>query len=178
MKERWIKGWRGLYSVTSAGDVYGYKRGRRRLKLHANNSGYFLVTLHRNYQRVTFPVHRLVAQTFLGHSRKCVNHKDGNKQNNKVNNLEWCTHAENIRHALRHGRLPFGENHWHSKLTAKKINFIREASSIYSGAYLAKRLKVSPSCICKIRNNLAWKQEKLMKLKEKYDGRKKQTSLQ
>ena len=50
-------------------------------------------------------IHRVIAETFIPNPNNlpCVNHKDGNKQNNRVDNLEWCTHSENTLHSFRTG---------------------------------------------------------------------------
>lgn len=157
MKELWIANWEHLYSVTEDGEVFGYQRGKRKIKGQINNSGYLLVMLQRDYERWAVSVHRLVVQTFLGPSHGDVNHKDGNKLNNKVSNLEWCSHLENMRHGFKGGRFPLGEKQWQSKLEPKDIHFIRDNPKSYTNAQLARRYKVSPSCICKIRKRLAWK---------------------
>lgn len=67
--------------------------------------GYYKVSLTHNGKLKTFLVHQLVAQTFISNPKnyKIINHKDGNKLNNSVENLEWCTQKENVRHAVKHG---------------------------------------------------------------------------
>jgi hypothetical protein len=70
-----------------------FKRGQR--------GCYERVTLCKNNKTSRFMVHRLVAQCFIPnpHNKKCVNHMDGNAGNNRLDNLEWCTHSENERHS-------------------------------------------------------------------------------
>lgn len=82
------------YSVQSNGDVFN-KFGK---KLKPNNvHGYLQLDLRINKLRKTIYVHRLMAECFIENkdNKPCVNHIDGNKLNNQVKNLEWCTHKEN-----------------------------------------------------------------------------------
>lgn len=74
------------------------------LKPWVQNSGYEVVTLHCKKIQRDFLVHRLVAQTFLipEEHQTDINHKDGNKRNNKLDNLEYTTRSENIRHSVDH----------------------------------------------------------------------------
>lgn len=69
------------------------------------NKGYYVVSLGR---KESVSLHRLVAMTFLDNPNnyQCINHIDGNKQNNKVNNLEWCDYSQNLIHAYKHGLNP------------------------------------------------------------------------
>lgn len=102
----------------------------RELEQWKNRRGYPMVSLwifNRGTQRV---VHRLVAYAFLGpppSPRHQVNHRDGAKTNNRLDNLEWVTPQENIRHAFDTGlnRGPVGELSPNSKLTAEDIRNIR-----------------------------------------------------
>ena len=75
------------------------------LSTRTNNSGYVKVDLTKNKNRKTFSVHRLVAETFIPNLKNLpqVNHKDGNKLNNNVDNLEWCDAFQNQQHALETG---------------------------------------------------------------------------
>ena len=70
-----------------------------------NEKGYLSVELWCNYKRKVKKIHRLVAETFIKNPffKKEINHKDGNKKNNCVENLEWCTRSENMSHAYRTG---------------------------------------------------------------------------
>ncbi len=68
-----------------------------------NNFGYLIVHLRKNNKSHTKTIHRLVLESFIGKSELVINHKDGNKLNNKLNNLEYCTISENGKHAWRTG---------------------------------------------------------------------------
>jgi len=99
-----IKDFEDRYFVSVNGEVYS-KKTKRLLKPLENEKGYLSVELWRNYKRVVKKIHRLVAETFLENPRnlKEINHKDGNKQNNRAENLEWCTRSENLKHAYKMG---------------------------------------------------------------------------
>ena len=105
-----IEGWEGLYQVSSGGAVRGLRNkngvGSGEYVLNpAKQRGYLYVILSKGGERVTKRVHRLVAETFLtrGSSDLVVNHKDGNKLNNQISNLEWVTQAQNNQHAYDNG---------------------------------------------------------------------------
>jgi len=91
-----------FFRVTKEGKQYPVKS--RLLKQYEHN-GYLHVNLPKNGRYKRFRVHRLVAAAFLPntYNKPAVNHIDGNKQNNNVDNLEWCTPSENTRHALANG---------------------------------------------------------------------------
>ena len=95
------------YYVTDTGELYtrNYKRtGRiKKMSLTKYKDWYFGVVLYNNEMRCRKKVHRLVAEAFIPNpeNKPCVNHKDGNKLNNCVENLEWCTYSENNLHAFR-----------------------------------------------------------------------------
>lgn len=98
-----IPGYEGLYGVTRSGRVYSYKRNIFLSETKPRSRWeYVLVGLYKDGRQKLFGVHRLVALTFIPNPNnlQIVNHKDGNKQNNCVENLEWCTQKENVAHAL------------------------------------------------------------------------------
>lgn len=111
MKEIWkdIVGYERLYQISNLGRVkslnYNGTKKEKVLKPTLNDNGYYVVYLYKNKRRKTIRVHRLVAETFISNSKNKpqVNHKDGNKQNNGVENLEWCTNQDNVRHAVKNG---------------------------------------------------------------------------
>jgi hypothetical protein len=141
-----VDGYAGIYSVTREGMVYSH-RGGRFLRLSLDNYGYRKVSLQVDCQRKTPKVHRLVAMAFLPNPNNLplVNHKDLNKQNNTVDNLEWCDHKHNTRHAAAAGAtLSFRRR----KLSESDLIQIRELSA--AGAPIndiARLIGVSYGCI-------------------------------
>lgn len=106
-----ICGWEGRYEVSAQGEIRSWYYGKKRLdkpitrKLKVDKHGYFVVCLKANGVSKTCTVHRLVAMAFLPNPNGLtqINHKDGNKLNNAVQNLEWCSPQVNIQHAYKHG---------------------------------------------------------------------------
>ena len=116
-KEIWkdVVGYEGLYQVSTLGNTKSLKKQKwnrfvyitqpeKRLK-QRNIKGYYVVRLTKNGKYKNIGVHRLVAQAFIPNPDNLpqVNHKDGNKQNNCVENLEWCTSSYNVKHAFDTG---------------------------------------------------------------------------
>lgn len=111
-----IKGYEGLYQISNFGNVKALEKsvwnGKTNLyfpeiirKPNFDKDGYLNITLSKNSKAKTFKIHRLVAKAFIDNPGNLpeVNHKDGNKSNNFVNNLEWITRSENQKHAFRIG---------------------------------------------------------------------------
>lgn len=97
------------YYVTDTGDVYSRNGTGRFVKLkklagRPNYRPYYYVRLYdKNHIGSNCAIHRIVAQAFIPNpeNKPCVNHKDGNKHNNNVSNLEWCTYSENSVHSIK-----------------------------------------------------------------------------
>lgn len=109
MNEIWkdIEGFEGFYQISNAGRVKSlcqpkqyHKPKENILKPSISNTGYYQVTLYKNTKRKKFLVHRLVALAFIPNPNDYphINHKDENKLNNSVENLEWCTALYNNRY--------------------------------------------------------------------------------
>ena len=110
-----VKGFEGLYEVSNIGNVYSH-RLKRNLMLSADKLGYIRIGLERTNRKdiKNFYVHRLVANAFIEnpHNKPFINHKDENKKNNSVENLEWCTHKENMNYGTRNNRISINnKNH-------------------------------------------------------------------
>jgi hypothetical protein len=129
------------------------------LKQSLNPCGYLYVHLGRNKQ---CSVHRLVAQAFIPNplNKRCINHINGIKTDNRVENLEWCTHKENERHSKDIlGNDKTGENNGNSLLKEFQVKEIRNKyiPRKYSIFKLAKEYRVSHGLIHLIITNKIWK---------------------
>lgn len=102
-----IPGFEMYYAADRAGNIYSV-RGNKRLRPSKGRDGYLKVTFSINNERFTRQVHRLVAQTFIGPANGHeVNHKNGIRSDNRLENLEWLSRNDNQKHAFRElGRKP------------------------------------------------------------------------
>lgn len=145
-----IQGYEGLYQVNSLGEIKSlshktqnrqgvYYTNNKILKSTLNNKGYLTVKLTKQGKQKGFKIHRLVAIAFIKNELNLpqVNHKDENKENNKVDNLEWCTNKYNANYGTKakrqgdkikgknnpmYGKSTFGnKGHKHSEETKRKI---------------------------------------------------------
>ena len=158
--ESWIKV-NDFIEISNLGNI---KSHGKILKGEIANNGYKRVHVSNNGQEYKLYHHQLVAKAFIPNSdnKPCVNHKDGNKLNNKVENLEWCTYGENLKHAYAIGlRDSKGELNTQAKLTEDQVRHIRKIykkHDKFNNSYkLAEKYNVSPKCIMSIVNYKTWK---------------------
>ncbi|WP_025846601.1 NUMOD4 domain-containing protein [Paenibacillus ehimensis] len=166
-----IRGFENKYQISSYGRVRrieGYDQVRRKsgllflrprkgrvLKGCKHTGGYLTVQLGRGGRRY---IHRLVAEAFIPNplGKPSVNHKDGCKENNSVENLEWATYSENQFHAKETGLAPLAEAHPQSKLSNIDVQFIREHyrpfDPVLGAKALGNRFGVAKSIISRIAN--------------------------
>lgn len=117
MQEIWkdIEGYEGLYQASNLGQIKSiqyfnhannksYTRNKI-LKPIINEKGYYRVDLYKERKSKRFRIHRLIAKTFIPNPNNFpeVNHINGNKKDNCINNLEWCTHKHNMKEAYKLG---------------------------------------------------------------------------
>lgn len=113
---RGVVGYEDCYMVSNKGNVkskdryvfngkVNYFKEGRKISIAKSDTGYGIVSLYKNGKAKMFKVHRLVAMSFIENieEKRFVNHKDGDKLNNFIENLEWVTHSENISHAYNKG---------------------------------------------------------------------------
>lgn len=141
----------------------GYIVPDKELKHSPNGTGYSRVSMNLEGKNKMYFVHRLVARCFVPNpdNLQVVNHKDGNKLNNRAENLEWVTSSENNRHAIRTGLkkplVMYGEKNTNSRFTDEEVAWIREnyvyGSKTHGQCALAKRFGVTQSSIWSIVHN-------------------------
>jgi len=167
MIEKWksIEGYDGVYEVSNTGKIFrkiACRKAKSRLIGHLSPQGYQFVVLCKNKIKSKHPVHRLIAQYFIGNPPKnkySINHKDGNKLNNISSNLEYCSQKENTRHAIKNGLWKNkGTDHWKSRLSEKDIKEIRKIykTGQISQTELGKRYKVTQPAIYSIVTRKLW----------------------
>lgn len=153
-----IKGYEGIYQVSNLSRIRsidravkysnGYNRVQKgiTLKQHTTRKGYLAVYLCDHQQNFHTFVHRLVALHFIPNpdSKTQVNHINGIKDDNRVENLEWCTSSENMRHAFDTGLIK-------AKISNKEVRKARELHSDgLAGTKLSKMYNISQSYMSRI----------------------------
>ena len=171
-----IKDFEGLYEVSNLGRVKSLSRlkhpncGRyylkeKILKIWKNPNGYYATCLSKNGNH-TKTIHRLVAETFIPNQNNypCVNHKDEDKSNNCVDNLEWCTRSENMKHAYGHGlKSSKGMKNGRNILSEEDIKYIRSnyipRDNNFGSKVLASKFGVAHQTISAVIRRQNWKEE-------------------
>ena len=123
-----VVGYEGLYQVSNFGRVKSFQKNKVKiLKSNVGIGGYLRVILCKDFDKKNCFVHVLVAKAFIPNpeGKKQVNHRDGNKENNLVSNLEWMTPKENIKHAFYTGLRKSGCKHFRAKFAAEQVREIR-----------------------------------------------------
>ena len=168
-----IKEYEGHYQVSNIGRIKslnrimevrkGVPQSKKEiiLKTFKNKDGYIKHKLSLNGKEKSFAAHRLVAEAFLENPQNKleVNHINGIKDDNRIDNLEWCTRSENIIHALKTNlKIPQkGSVHGMSKLTEKEVLEIRIIGRGKSLKEIGKMYNVHQSLISLILLNKIWK---------------------
>ena len=131
--EKTIEMFDNKYTVSSDGSVYSLKGIKKMLVGKIAKSGYREVVISHLGKKKYLLVHRLVASTFLPNPNdyRTVNHKDGNKLNNNVSNLEWCSDSDNLIHARDNGLLNTKINNEIAEQIKKDTGTIREIAKKY-----------------------------------------------
>lgn len=153
---RWVVGYEGLYLVSDLGRVFSTPRNTTNggfLKLITDAHGYQKVALSKDGKTEKAFVHRLVLQAFTGFLGDGLqaNHIDGDRQNNRVENLEWCTQRENIEHEL----YVLGSIYRRRKLTNEQAEEIRASNE--PQRILSEKYGVSVSTIADVRHGRSYK---------------------
>lgn len=157
-----IEGYNNDYFITEDGDVISVKRGKKiLLKKRVNSCGYYYVNLCKNGKYKSICIHRLVGIYFVENNNgfNVLNHIDGNKLNNRYDNLEWCDQVHNMKEASRMGLLKIKRgaesNLYSGKLNIDISNMIRSIRSNEKLSYdkIAKMFDVSKATIINICKN-------------------------
>ena len=176
MVEEWrdIKGFGGFYQVSNTGKVrsccnsHGTRGCWKFRSLSANHDGYLKVRLQKGEKDATRRVHTLVAEAFIPNPNNfdTVNHKDGDKTNNNVDNLEWADRSQQMIHAYKLGlKKPIkGSKNSQAKLTDNDVRYIRShykrGSQEFGTVALGKKFGVSHRVIGLIARGLSYKDVK------------------
>jgi len=170
-----VNGYAGSYEISNYGRVKSlsrciktknnkqYMRKEIILKQYLNKSGYYFVNLCKSSKMKNHRIHRLVAKHFISNKSKynCVNHKDGNKINNHVENLEWCTFSYNLKHAHEIGikKAKSGVDNYFSKLDNYDVTLIKILlnNTNLKQKDIASMFNIHTTTISKIYNNVNWK---------------------
>lgn len=150
-----IKGFEGLYEIGNNGEVVSLFANKRKvLKPGLMTSGYKMVSLKKDRKQTVFSIHRLLATHFIPNPKKLeqVHHKDGNKLNNNLENLEWVSRAANVQHAYDSGLKTYRPLHYKGKFgkdhnRSKKVVCVETGVVYGSMSEAARELNISISAV-------------------------------
>ena len=154
-----IPGYEGRYTISIDGHIFN--RWGNKLNPHVNPHGYMQVQLTDDAgKRKNWLHHRLVALTYIPNAedKPHINHINGIKTDNSVNNLEWCTRSENVKHAVDSGLYSRGKgNHAGHKLIESDVRMIRDLIKVgMSNMMIAELFTVSRQLISNIKTGRKW----------------------
>lgn len=153
-----IVGYSELYSVDNNGNIFSFEYKKF---LKTNIKEYVHVTLYKNGQPKTHLLHRIIAEAFLLNPDNLpeVNHKNGNKLDNSIENLEWITKSGNAQHAMSLGLLKSrsGESNGNAKISEKDVKYIRSMAKVKSQSQIAKELNISQTLVSQVQMGKIWK---------------------
>lgn len=155
-----VIGYEGLYKINDSGTVFSINR-KIYLKPFLNNSGYYRVNLRKNGSYKKHFVHRIVADNFIDNNenKNQINHINGIKTDNSVNNLEWSSRSDNQIHAYKTGlqKPSRGEINGHSLLKEKDVLEIRDLLKSEKASHIAKKYGVKTNTIYSIKYRISWR---------------------
>lgn len=154
-----IQDYGGLYQVSNTGKVRDLKNHIK--SVYKNNKGYTCLSLYYNGKTYHPTVHRLVAKAFIPNPNNYeqVNHKDCNKENNSVENLEWCNQRYNYNEGMRTFQYSKNEEHYFAKLKNSDIPIIYELYKLgFTRATVAKIFSINPSSLEAIEKGISYRE--------------------
>lgn len=154
-----LVGYEDKFLISNRGFIFN-THTKKIIATRKDPQGYIQADLTYNREQKTNRIHRLVALTFIPNpdSKPAVNHKDGDKNNNCLENLEWVTNKENTTHAYQKGLLKnTGENNTQAKLTNQQVLEIRELKGKLSQSKIGHLYGISQTTVGLIHRNKTWR---------------------
>jgi hypothetical protein len=151
-----VKDFEGLYEINMNGQIRScHKRNFQKvIASRIDRGGYVATSLTKNGKHNTFLIHRLIGENFIANpnNKKCINHKNGIKTDNRIENLEWVTHSENMKHAYETGLIKKKSRPIIDKCLGKIYSCINEAATVMGiknstlKGYLSGQ-RTNPTCL-------------------------------
>lgn len=159
-----IDGFNGYYQISNYGRVKRIRDGWpvKMLRISRDSRGYPHTSLHFDKTKTTIKIHRLVANAFIPNpeGKRTINHINGIKTDNRVENLEWMTDVENVRHAVE-SKLRIaatGDRHGMASITNDTAIEIKKLiSNGMRGCEIARKVGVNPAIVYSIKSGTCWK---------------------